>query len=412
MAKVRQDVVDQQLSSFEPYSGNRNERMTSSFDWAQIDANLEIAEHHADVGTKILPLLRFHRAIRWFAKGVSRIVLYVSRIVTIPQMHFNRAILMALRILRNGTREMEIKLYSRMYAFEQRNEKEAVEKFKQVNEKFIERDREISCLKDKLNQLKTISILQERRISTLLEEARRRMPDRMDSEQLQTFSNEAARMLDPLYLFFEDEFRGTRTEIKNSQKIYLPILKNAHAGSAERPVLDIGCGRGEWLELLKEESFAAIGVDMNRLLVERNISQGLDVIEGDAISYLSGIRDSSLGAMTAFHLIEHLNFDSLICLLDETVRVLKPGGVAIFETPNPENMLVGACHFYSDPTHRNPLPIPTMKFLAEHRGLCRVEFLRLHPFPEGYKMKGSELAERFNEYFYGPRDYAIIGYRA
>jgi hypothetical protein len=97
--------------------------------------------------------------------------------------------------------------------------------------------------------------------------------------------------------------------------------------------------------------------------------------------------------------------------LDETVRVLKPGGIAIFETPNPQNVLVGSCNFYMDPTHRNPLPSPMLRFLAEARGLCRVSVLDLHPYPEAFHLDGSELATRFNQYFYGPQDYAVIGWK-
>jgi len=431
MTEIQQKVIDQRSSGFMHQGAglNHNEKITPSFDWIQIDANLEVAEHHADVGTKILPLLRFHRGIRWLARGASRMILYLAKIVTIPQMHFNRSILLALRIMRNGIREMENKFFAKIYAqnhrideFEQRQkdynkkkEIEILEKFNAtealIKDGFTEHDKEIHILRKEFNQINTNLILQERRLSTLLEEARKRLPGELDQNQLQVFSDEADRMLDPLYLFFEDEFRGTRSDIKNNLKAYLPMLKDTDAGSPDQPVLDIGCGRGEWLELLREEGLAAKGVDMNRLLVKQNRARGYDVTEADGIEYLRSINDASIGAVTAFHLIEHLPFHTLIQFLDESVRVLESGGIAIFETPNPENVLVGACHFYADPTHRNPLPIPTMKFMAEHRGLCRVEILRLHPFPEEFKVAGSEVAERFSEHFYGPRDYAIIGYK-
>jgi SAM-dependent methyltransferase len=424
MAAVQEKVIDQRSFDF-----NHNEEITPSFDWLQIDANLDIADQHADVGTKILPLLSFRRGIRWLARGVGRVILYLTKIITIPQMHFNRSILLVSRLLRDGISEMENRFVAKINAqnhridqqnhridqFNQEYEKEISKRFIQLDEtmkeEFTERDNALHLLRKEFNQVNMNLILQERRLSTLLEEARKRMPDQLDRDQLQFFSNESDRMLDPLYLFFEDEFRGTRSDIKNNQELYLPMLKDAHAGSTDRPVLDIGCGRGEWLELLKEERLTAKGVDMNRLLIEQNHDRGFDVIEADGIEYLRSLSDASIGGVTAFHLIEHLPFHVLIELLDETVRVLKPGGIAIFETPNPENVLVGSCHFYADPTHRNPLPIPTMKFMAEHRGFCRVEILRLHPFPEEFKVTGTEVAERFNKHFYGPRDYAIIGYK-
>jgi ubiquinone/menaquinone biosynthesis C-methylase UbiE len=155
-------------------------------------------------------------------------------------------------------------------------------------------------------------------------------------------------------------------------------------------------------------------VDTNRVLVERCRQQGLEVIERDAIEYLRSLPDTSLGAVTCFHLIEHLPFDVVIKLLDETVRVLQPGGVAIFETPNPENVLVGSYTFYLDPTHRNPLPSVVAKFIGEARGLCRVEIMHLNPFPDAFKVEeaGLDVARRFNEYFYGPQDYALVGWKA
>jgi O-antigen chain-terminating methyltransferase len=88
--------------------------------------------------------------------------------------------------------------------------------------------------------------------------------------------------------------------------------------------------------------------------------------------------------------------------------------VAIFETPNPENVLVGSYTFYLDPTHRNPLPSVVAKFIGEARGLCRVEILHLNPFPDAFKVEeaGLDVARRFNEYFYGPQDYALVGWKA
>ena len=282
-----------------------------------------------------------------------------------------------------------------------------------MNQSLAERDNLIEGLEKPISYLKTSLVLQERRLSILLEEARKRLPEPFDQEQLQTVVNEKIHLLDPLYVSFEDEFRGTREDIKDRLKVYLPLVQEANAGTEQRPILDIGCGRGEWLELLQEEGLQARGLDINRILVEQCRDRGMDIIKGDIIEYLRSLPNASLGTVTAFHLIEHLSFKSLMKLLDETVRVLKPGGLAIFETPNPENIIVGACNFYFDPTHRNPLPPAMMKFLAESRGLCRVEIKRLHPYDEVFRIKddGSDLAKRFNDFFYGPQDYAVLGYR-
>jgi len=280
-----------------------------------------------------------------------------------------------------------------------------------LNQGLSDRDHRIDGLEKNIAYLKNSLILQERRVSLLLDEARKRLPGPFNQKQLQVVANESAHLLDSLYVSFEDQFRGTREEIKGRLRVHLPILENAKAGKEKRPILDLGCGRGEWLELLQEEGLLARGVDINSILVEQCRERGLEVIESEMMTFLHKLPEASLGAVTGFHIIEHLSFEILIKLLDETVRLLKPGGIAIFETPDPHNILVGSCNFYLDPTHNKPLPSSMMKFIAEARGLCRVEIMSLHPFPESYRLSGSDLAERMNEYFYGPQDYAVIGWK-
>ena len=209
--------------------------------------------------------------------------------------------------------------------------------------------------------------------------------------------------LDALYVALEDRFRGSREEIKERFREYLPYVKD------NSPVIDLGCGRGEWLELLNENGIEARGVDSNSLQVEQCRERGLDVTGQDLFAYLQSISDESTGAVTGFHIIEHMSFNALIALLNEVLRVLRPGGVAIFETPNPENVVVGANYFYLDPTHRHPLPTELMEFLFKNRGFENVQVLPLHPWHSGRVAGEGELAERFNGYFYGPMDYAIVG---
>ena len=281
-----------------------------------------------------------------------------------------------------------------------------------LNQGLFDRDHRLDGLEKNIAYLKNSLILQDRRVSILLDEARKRLPGPFNQKQLQVIVNESAHLLDSLYVSFEDEFRGTREEIKGRLRVHLPLLESAKAGKEKRPILDLGCGRGEWLELLQEVGLLARGVDFNSILVEQCRERGLEVIESEMMTFLRKLPEASLGAVTGFHIIEHLSFEILIKLLDETVRVLKPGGIAIFETPNPNNILVGSCNFYLDPTHKKPLPSSMMKFIAEARSLCRVEIMNLHPFPESYRLSGSDLAERMNEYFYGPQDYALIGWKA
>jgi O-antigen chain-terminating methyltransferase len=266
----------------------------------------------------------------------------------------------------------------------------------------------------RVEQLRAEVINQSRRVSILLEEARKRLPKPFDQEQLTTLAQEDKHALDAVYVSFEDRFRGTREEIKDRCRVYLPFLHGQNIGSAEMPILDVGCGRGEWLELLKGANLKARGIDTNRVLLADCTEKGFDVVEDDVLHHLRSLPDASIGAVTGFHIIEHLPLDVLIKVFDETVRVLKPGGLAIFETPNPQNVLVGSHNFYLDLTHRNPLPSLTIQFLLEARGLCDVQVLNLHPYPESAKVveDGSDVARRFNEYFYRSQDYAVVGRRA
>jgi O-antigen chain-terminating methyltransferase len=224
-------------------------------------------------------------------------------------------------------------------------------------------------------------------------------------------AREADHTLDAFYLALEDQFRGSRAEIKDRLRIYLPFILGAGIGTDDKPILDVGCGRGEWLELLTENDLQASGIDSNRMQVAKSREFGLNVVEGDLLNHLDGIPDASLGAVTGFHIVEHLPIETLMAFLDETLRVVKPGGFVIFETPNPENVLVGSCNFYFDPTHRNPLPAPVLKFLVESRGFQDVRILKLNPSDEALVKGNTELAKRFNQYFYGPMDYAVIGRR-
>ncbi|MGA3072277.1 MAG: methyltransferase domain-containing protein [Bryobacteraceae bacterium] len=237
------------------------------------------------------------------------------------------------------------------------------------------------------------------------------LPRRLDREDLH---DDEAHNMDALYAALQDEFRGSRQEIKEGLSVYLPKLTEAGIGSESMPILDVGCGRGEWLELLREHQLHGSGIDLNRVVLAICRERGLPVLEAEAVQHLRSLPEASLGGVTAFHLVEHLALPQLLDLLDAARRALKPGGVAIFETPNPNNVFVGSRNFYLDPTHRHPIPPLLGRFLAEARGFERVEILELHPCPVEHVDTGTagDVAARFNECFYGPQDYAIIGWKA
>lgn len=217
---------------------------------------------------------------------------------------------------------------------------------------------------------------------------------------------------DQFYLEFEALFRGSRADIKDRLKVYLPYLSHISAEPKDqrKMVIDVGCGRGEWLELLDEQGIPAMGVDMNQSMVNACLDRGFLVRHADAIAYLREQEAGSIGAVTGFQIIEHLPFEQLIALFDAARHALCPGGVIIFETPNPENLKVGACNFYFDPTHLHPIVPQVAEFMARQRGFSHAEILRLHPYPDDHLLHGGTAVEAvINKELFGAQDYAVIG---
>ena len=217
---------------------------------------------------------------------------------------------------------------------------------------------------------------------------------------------------DALYSAFEDAFRGPRNEVKKRQSVYLPFIADAHAGTEETPILDLGCGRGEWIDLLRDHHFIARGLDRNVAFVAQCQAIGLEVEHSDALVYLRSLPDACLGGVTSFHMIEHIPFDLVLLLLDEIMRVLKPGGLLILETPNPRNLQVGAHYFYFDPTHLKPLPPEMLNFFLRAKGFsgCRLLELQPEPVPDRFPVRESG-QEWLRDLLYGPRDYGIVAHR-
>jgi len=215
-------------------------------------------------------------------------------------------------------------------------------------------------------------------------------------------------LLDSFYVAFENKFRGKEDAIIETLEVYVPILKETGINFTKTPVLDIGCGRGEMLKLMRENKISAVGIDINQSMVEHVKKQGYKVILGDVIEYLGRQKNGSFGAITGFHIVEHLPFEMLMTLFSETYRTLAPGGIAIFETPNPENILVGSCNFYHDPSHLNPIPPAMLQFQISSSGFEKVEILRLHPIYENIDHE-DKLLKEIAEKIFGPQDYAVIG---
>jgi len=189
-------------------------------------------------------------------------------------------------------------------------------------------------------------------------------------------------MSDGFYRAFEERHRGSRELIKGRLAAYLPFVESLLEVFPVAATIDLGCGRGEWLELLAESGFKPVGVDLDKGMLEACLERGLQVEQGDALAYLSALPDESQVVVSAFHVVEHITFDHLRTLVAEALRVLKPGGLLIMETPNPENIVVATRNFYLDPTHQRPIPPMLLAFAAEYAGFARVKTLRLQESKE------------------------------
>ncbi|MDH5246689.1 MAG: class I SAM-dependent methyltransferase, partial [Betaproteobacteria bacterium] len=212
------------------------------------------------------------------------------------------------------------------------------------------------------------------------------------------------------YLTLESVFRGEPAQIRAQLEAdYLDLVARAREEAGDGPCVDLGCGRGEWLDVLRDRGFAARGVDLNPAMAAVAIAAGHEVASGDALAFLRGLADDSVLAISAFHLAEHLDFPTLFRLVAECRRVLKPRGLLILETPNPENIWVATHTFHHDPTHGNPLTPASLEFLVNHHGLETVAVLRLHPYPDAARLPGNDpVSERLNAMTCGGQDFAIV----
>lgn len=188
-------------------------------------------------------------------------------------------------------------------------------------------------------------------------------------------------MTEGFYRAFEDRYRGSRELIKGRLGVYRAFIDPIAAARPRALALDLGCGRGEWLEVLSEAGFDARGVDLDAGMLQACAALGLRAEQADALETLARLPDASVAVVSAFHVVEHIPFDALRRLVDEARRVLQPGGLLILETPNPENLVVGSSSFYLDPTHVRPIPPPLLSFVVEYHGYARVKTLRLQESP-------------------------------
>lgn len=227
---------------------------------------------------------------------------------------------------------------------------------------------------------------------------------------------------DGTYVDFEHRFRGSRDEIRARQKDAVQFVIGL--AGAKAPLVDLGCGRGEWLDVARELDIPAYGIDSNAAMVAEATAAGLDARVDDALGHLAQLEESTLQAVSAFHFVEHVPIDVLVELLDAALVALRPGGTLLLETPNPTNLVVGAASFFLDPTHQRVLHPDFLAFLVESRGFVDVQVHFVHPVVEASVLEdghidGLEDSARLRRMvngvewaLFGPQDYLLIARRA
>lgn len=207
-----------------------------------------------------------------------------------------------------------------------------------------------------------------------------------------------------VYALFEERFRGSPAAIANGQRFYLAFLKDLPG-----PVLDAGCGRGEFLRLLQSAGIPGSGIDSNPVSVAACRSAGLEVELGDAIPLLAARPDGAFGAVVAFQVVEHWSPEEIFRFLQQARRALAPGGVLIAETINVDSVSALRA-FYLDPTHARPVPAEALRFLAEAAGFVDIRIEYRSPVPAAERLtETSENEKKLNALLFGAQDYALIG---
>jgi 2-polyprenyl-3-methyl-5-hydroxy-6-metoxy-1,4-benzoquinol methylase len=237
-------------------------------------------------------------------------------------------------------------------------------------------------------------------------------------------------LVDYQYVAFEDRFRGSDDEIREKLRAYVPLF----AGAGD--VLDIGCGRGEFLALLKAAGISAHGVDSNREMVATACERGLEAVQADALAFLDTLPDGSLGGLMAAQVVEHLTPPYLSRLLAVAFQKLRAGAPIVVETINPACWLAFFSSYIRDVTHAQPVHPETLQYLLQANGFGKVTLRYSQPVPEHMKMQpvdvtaiaaaGGEHAAAvaqmartvnanaaiLNNLLFTHFDYAAIGYRS
>jgi SAM-dependent methyltransferase len=182
---------------------------------------------------------------------------------------------------------------------------------------------------------------------------------------------------------------------------------------AKEPVIDVGCGRGEFLITCREAGVAARGFDTNERSVADLVARGIDAAVAGVPGCFANIANASIGTVVAMHVVEHLPVDALFALFAESARVLRSGGLLIIETPNAESLAVSACEFWRDPTHLAPRHPAALTLLAREYGFTIDEVRAIHPFPDANRFVATSedlrgLVDALNDRLFRGQDLRLI----
>ncbi len=180
------------------------------------------------------------------------------------------------------------------------------------------------------------------------------------------------------YKRFEEGHRGLPEEIKKRLGVYKPVLSLIKENFGEVRFVDLGCGRGEFVEIAASLGIDGIGVDCNSAMMVEKKTVGVTFVQANIQNWLKSQNDQQFHIVSAIHVLEHLSFEDTIDVVKEIERVLVPGGLVIIETPNPENIIVAGCNFYTDPTHEKPIPPSLLSYLFSDGDFKWVSVWRLN----------------------------------
>lgn len=276
---------------------------------------------------------------------IKRCVRKVSRYITLNQSEYNRQSLNCIQALQEENSHL-LKLVDVLRTI------------------YVEQQAEIETNKTIINEL-------EKKIEKVhvLQQTEKTVMDELEKKMEEIYMAQHIEIDEDIYLKFEDSYRGSCEEISSRQTHYFNNYINTLELNLDSDVVvDLGCGRGEWVDYLQRNGINVVGIDMNEKMVNECKKKGLQVEMKDALAYLKSLDDESISVITGFQIIEHMPLNILNKIIIESFRVLRKQGKLIFETPNCKNVEVGSSNFYLDPTHLRPVHPDYLKFMVETSG--------------------------------------------